>query len=42
MPYEVKEECLYKKYESEIENEANAVAGVIIKKWGKKNPDLYV
>lgn len=27
---------------SEIENEANAVAGVIIRKWGKKNPDLYV
>ena len=26
---------------SEIENEANAVAGVIIRKWGKMNPHLY-
>ena len=27
---------------SDIENEANAVAGVIIRKWGKKRPELYV
>jgi hypothetical protein len=27
---------------SDIENEANAVAGVIIRKWGKKNPKLYI
>jgi len=27
---------------SPIENEANAVAGVIIRKWGKQNPDIYV
>ena len=27
---------------SDIENEANAVAGVIIRKWGKKHPELYV
>ena len=26
---------------SDIENEANAVAGVIIRKWGKKHPELY-
>ena len=26
---------------SEIENEANAKAGEIIRKWGKLNPDLY-
>jgi Zn-dependent peptidase ImmA (M78 family) len=26
---------------SEIENEANAVAGVIIRKWGKLHPELY-
>ena len=26
---------------SDIENEANAVAGVIIRKWGKLYPDLY-
>lgn len=27
---------------SDIENEANAVAGVIIRKWGKLYPELYV
>lgn len=27
---------------SDIENEANAVAGVIIRKWGKKHPELYI
>ncbi len=27
---------------SEIENEANSIAGVIIRKWGKKYPELYV
>lgn len=27
---------------SEIENEANAVAGVLIRKWGKMYPELYV
>jgi hypothetical protein len=27
---------------SEIENEANAIAGMIIRKWGKKYPELYV
>jgi hypothetical protein len=27
---------------SEIENEANAVAGVIIRKWGKQHPEIYV
>ena len=27
---------------SEIENEANAVAGMIIRKWGKLYPELYV
>jgi hypothetical protein len=27
---------------SDIENEANAIAGVIIRKWGKKHPKLYV
>lgn len=27
---------------SEIENEANAVAGIIIRKWGKIHPELYV
>lgn len=26
---------------SEIENEANAVAGVIIRKWGKLHPEIY-
>jgi hypothetical protein len=26
---------------SEIENEANAVAGIIIRKWGKLHPELY-
>ena len=26
---------------SNIENEANAVAGIIIRKWGKINPELY-
>lgn len=26
---------------SDIENEANSVAGVIIRKWGKKHPELY-
>lgn len=26
---------------SEIENEANAVAGVIIRKWGRMNPEIY-
>ena len=26
---------------SEIENEANSVAGIIIRKWGKLNPSLY-
>lgn len=26
---------------SNIENEANAVAGIIIRKWGKLNPELY-
>lgn len=26
---------------SPIENEANSVAGIIIRKWGKLNPDLY-
>lgn len=27
---------------SDIENEANAVAGVIIRKWGRQNPELYI
>lgn len=27
---------------SEIENEANAVAGVVIRKWGKLYPELYI
>lgn len=27
---------------SEIENEANAVAGILIRKWGKMYPELYV
>lgn len=27
---------------SEFENEANAVAGVIIRKWGKMHPEIYV
>lgn len=27
---------------SDIENEANAVAGMIIRKWGKLHPELYV
>lgn len=27
---------------SDIENEANAMAGVIIRKWGKLNPNIYV
>jgi hypothetical protein len=27
---------------TDIENEANAVAGVIIRKWGKLNPDIYI
>ena len=27
---------------SEIENEANAVAGVIIRKWGKQHPEIYI
>lgn len=27
---------------SPIENEANAVAGIIIRKWGKLNPEIYV
>jgi hypothetical protein len=27
---------------SNIENEANAVAGIIIRKWGKMNPSLYM
>jgi hypothetical protein len=27
---------------SELENEANAKAGEIIRKWGKLNPDLYI
>ena len=26
---------------SEFENEANAVAGVIIRKWGRLNPEIY-
>lgn len=26
---------------SDFENEANAVAGVIMRKWGKKNPQMY-
>ena len=26
---------------SSIENEANAVAGVILRKYGKLNPDIY-
>lgn len=26
---------------SPIENEANAMAGVIMRKWGKKNPDMF-
>jgi len=26
---------------SEIENEANAIAGVILRKYGKLNPDIY-
>ncbi len=26
---------------SEIENEANAVAGVIIRKWGRIHPEIY-
>lgn len=26
---------------SDIENEANAVAGVLIRKWGKMHPDIY-
>lgn len=26
---------------SEIENEANAVAGIIIRKWGRINPEIY-
>jgi hypothetical protein len=27
---------------TEFENEANAVAGVIIRKWGKMHPEIYV
>ena len=27
---------------SDIENEANSVAGIIIRKWGKLHPSLYV
>ncbi len=27
---------------SEIENEANSVAGIIIRKWGKLYPELYI
>lgn len=27
---------------SDIENEANAIAGIIIRKWGKMHPELYV
>jgi predicted GNAT family acetyltransferase len=27
---------------SNIENEANAVAGIIIRKWGKINPEIYL
>jgi hypothetical protein len=27
---------------SPIENEANAVAGVIIRKWGKQHPEIYI
>lgn len=27
---------------SDIENEANAVAGVIIRKWGKQHPEIYI
>jgi len=27
---------------SPIENEANAVAGVIIRKWGKLHPEIYI
>jgi hypothetical protein len=26
---------------SDIENEANAVAGIIIRKWGKLHPEIY-
>lgn len=27
---------------TDIENEANAVAGVLIRKWGKQHPELYI
>jgi Zn-dependent peptidase ImmA (M78 family) len=27
---------------SPIENEANAVAGIIIRKWGKLHPEIYI
>ena len=27
---------------SDIENEANSVAGIIIRKWGKLHPELYI